>query len=269
MYLLDDIPAWYDLGIKKTILQILVRNDAFEFFVSNCAKYQLIPKMVELSGTELIAPINSAEGVFGFGPICKYQPSKRADWVLCEIALPNYDQPARPHACTIALLLAEVEYWEISHRDELAKRQDPNDPVPTPQLMLATIEWAGTDFRDSCGLWIAIGPALARWIAKQPAGEHKEMSQAIKTVAKHRASERERKSSLAFLRCKATFDAYNGVWFGCDGDACELSHGGAQNSNPNPHPYSLGPHNVDHFQQQFALLAGAAKLCQIARQEIG
>ena len=270
MYLTRDTPAWYDLGIEETTLQIWVRNDVFEFFISKSTSNRLTPKMIELSGAELIAPTHPTEGMFGFGPLCKYQPSQRANWVLCEIALPNWDQPARSYVCTLALLLNCLEYWDISQKkDTLTMPQNSSEPIPTPQLMTVSIEWAGTDFRDAWGLWVAIGPTLAHWIAKQSAGQHKEISKAIKTVAWHMWSERMRKHDWVLAKCRAEFSAYNGVWFGCDGDACELSHGGAQNSNPNPPPYTMGPHNVDSPQQQFSLLAGAAKLCQIARQDIG
>ncbi len=273
MYFPCDLPAWYDIAINKTIIQLIIRSDAFQFFVENYTKYRLLSHMEEMSETLFISPNLEPNGEFGFGPICKYRPSEKEGWVLCEVQLPSYDESVsgRAQSCLFGLFssllfafASQKKYWDCKKTDQI---------VQNPQLIQYDIMWDGQGMNDY-GLSVNVSPALARWIAKQPEGRNAEMGNTILEVTKHMSryiSEQAKKGEYfsAQSYCRTEFGAYFGVSLTTDGDACDLGSGGAQRSNPDPESYVLGPHNVDCFRQQFSLFAGVAKMCEIARAEIG
>jgi hypothetical protein len=274
MFLKKDIPAWYDLGIKETTLQIWVRNDAFQFFVSRCSQYYFIDQMTKLSCVDLIPPTNYIQGVLGFGSLCNYQPDKmKVGWTLCEIALPAHNQHKlwRPCVCTLALLLNILNGFtsptKRSPDSSDIQLSSEEGSVLMPQLITVDVIWNG-GYND-CGLTVSVSSALSKWIAHQPEGEHEEIGQAIKTVARHMRLGNEKEiDDPDIQKCRAEFDARNGASLSCNGDMSELCHGGVQSYKSDPGPYILGTHNVDNLQQELSLFAGAAKLCEVARRAI-
>jgi len=270
-----DKKCWYDLGINATQLIISIRKDAWEDIVGKIAKYGWIPKMEELTQEKWNPPSESLPTTFGFGENNQFTAEQASGEVVCTADFPSAETSAQPFACTLKNIFNQL--WLFGYDSEPNVSHEESASLVRPQLLtIEDIVFYPRKIRGDFGLSTVILSPLARWIAAydkhgQTRYIHPEITETMQNIAVHIYGPgwfAEKFRQHALQECCCEFSDYSGVYFHCEGDRCDLGHGGAHNSCSDPWPYTIGPHNCDCFRQQFVLFAGVAKLCEVARQGI-
>jgi len=274
-----DYEVIYDLGMEGTTLLIRTPNNTFSLFQEILFKREnkWVPTMEELTGESFIAPEKTKPALFGLGPICQTTDLKQnPDWVEMRLDLHPESDALQRIACTIKVIINTL--WFIGYNRRSNPDYVENTPNSQPQLLtIEDIVFNPRKIMGAFGISVYILSPLAKWIASLDKTKHDgwghcthpEITGTMQNVAKLvRGAEWFERFPYTLTECNCQFSDYSGVTFNCYGDACDLGHGGVHNSNPNPRPYVIGPHNCDNFEQQFVLLAGVAKLCEVARREI-
>ena len=265
--------CWYDLGVNNTQLIISIRGDTWTDIIDQISNDGWIPTMEELTGEKWIPPSKFFPTQFGFGENNQFTVGRVRGWVICTVGFPPFETTSKPFACALKIIFDHL--WQFGYNNEPDVSHEASASLIHPQLLtIEDIVFQSRDIRSGYGLGAEILSPLARWIAAydkhgQTRYIHPEISQTMQDVALHMyKSEWLTKYPSDLRACHCEFSDYSGVYFHCEGDRCDLCHGGAHNSKPDPWPYTIGPHNCDSFRQQFVLFAGVAKLCEVARRDI-
>lgn len=264
----ETVPSWYDLRVTRRGLAVDLHPQAFQHVVAIFGTgYFASQKHTVYSDGEkkdyplppFINPSGPAQA-WGFGGNAKPLPPSRSGWVSFVVTLPQGQEPLdlakwyQPSA-TLNAIFRAVRFPEF--RTDFSK----------PQLVV--ISGLMTDARNvyAGAIEAAISPAMRRWLSQKPEGT-KLPAAAQAMYQTWRRIEKERPEHPGWFRQE--FDtSINGVGLlhlTVPGNACGLDPevGGFTGKDEG---YTLVPHNTDGVVQQWALLAGLAKVGELARAD--
>ncbi|AKM84745.1 TPA: hypothetical protein DHW58_00530 [Patescibacteria group bacterium] len=270
-----DRPEWYGLSFEEpNVIAVTVHPTIWPAVVGSLTKrvsslrekkaeppanlYR--EKMIRIAEQFTLPSLTEpkeTDGAFGFQNTCFSYQHDEQGWV-CRFYLPGHQEKerGRAHATTLNWLCNSL--WLIGGDDNIPK------PKGRHRQLVVVEDICYTGGYNELGVGISITPTLARWIAAQPQTQRVPIvEQAIASMYRWMVGG---KLELLGHECCCSFGQYFGVYLRCPGNACELGGGGPVDPNDG---YCLGPHNVDCFPQEFALLAGVAKLCDLARADLG
>lgn len=256
---IETVPAWYELSLKgpRTLI-IRVHKKGFPDLEGRT--WDTIWISEELQKEIGFTPFgNPTDDAWGFEKCLKRVDVGNPDWLCYEAEFPIYKdangtyltdaRARRSLRCTLYILFMALS---LSERET---------GCAIPQLM--TIENIGIREEMYGGTLNAIvTPTLASWLSQQPDHWHLEPVLAAMKDAYH-----------AMWASKPDYFQFGAIcrqpkWINLSvpGNACGLDPSDYYDKSPDT-GYKLSPHNTDSGLQQLTLLAGLAKLCDLAREE--
>ncbi|MBU1092489.1 hypothetical protein KJ836_02380 [Patescibacteria group bacterium] len=271
--------AFYDLGVDNTALTIHMSPQTWEYCLNMLPNYKFIPTMEELTSRTWLAPESTLPNKFGFGENNLFETIQKPDtgWVICKGQFPTNNDSDLTFACILKCLFAVL--WLFG--SQVASDPDQDNQANNQLVIIEDIIFKSRSIQGDYGLSASILSPTAKWIVNYMNRKlsledtttnrriiHPEITETMQCIAQHSNPERFTRHPSGLRECHCEFSDYSGVFFNSYGDRCDLGKGGAHNWSQAPRPYTIGPHNCDNFGQQFVLLAGVAKLCEVARREI-
>ncbi len=259
---IEDIPAWYEIGIKdaSTIL-IRIHKQAMglldlmkkdppikKYFQQNFPKFP-----------EFIAP--SEKSPWGFGEILVPGISREADWFVYECTLPilrrkNGERLENRNDFAIRATLAML--FQVLWLFEGVTNSD--------RLQLIVVENIRVDAElYGAALSATLTPTSAKWLSKL--GDKEVLLPDIEKVmfsADQYMWEMDRDLRFHRYDFRVRYAPSKWIHLTVPGDACGLDPD-FRSDDPNA-GYLLGPHNTDSSIQQLTLIVGLAKLHELIRK---
>lgn len=263
----EAVPAWYDLRMTRRGIAVDLHPQAFQHLVSlfGTGVFASQEHVVHSHWDQKDYPLppfqnpTSPTGSWGFGGNVHPLRSRRSGWVAFVTTLPVQEKPLdlakwyQPSASLNALFMA-LRYPEF--------RTD----FDRPQLLVVSGVMAFARHTYAGAVEASISPALRQWLARDE--ERLEIPSAAQAMYQTwRGIDKEKPKYSRFFRerFQAETRSRGLLHLSVPGNACgldpEISYFGAEEG------YTLVPHNTDGVVQQWALLAGLAKICELARAD--
>jgi hypothetical protein len=257
-----DVPAWYELSyLKPGTLGIEIHQKVIDFFAAE--KYLKTPRGLSKHAFPFPPLIEQPSNlVFDFGNPFLLGQSKRSGWLNYELSLPilrGEDGYCRQDFNPITGVRATLECLFLIL--SLFKGE-----TGSPKRQLLVVEGLRNETNLHGGsLWVYLTPSTCLYLRQFPSHSCvPEIDEAMSQTYQYLWPEEE---INIFNRCSTRCQESHFLHLSVPGNACGLDpdyHSGL--GNYRARGYSLSPHNVDSYLQQFSLLMGLAKLHDLVRQ---
>lgn len=267
--LYQDMPTWYEMSYENGILFIRIPAKVYDsltnqFQPTNPMKDRFLkefPSPVE-NDDQLVFPLYPDQWIYGLSEDVTFIGESEG-WITIKANLPvvmwnwDNDQVYWSSAYRVSASLAILFNLLRLYDDEL-------EELPSCNYQLLTIEGLGVA-QESYGATLAtiISPALTRWLSRFPDNyDHPEIKEAM--ISAHCRMDGplgpyQEYNFRAWLR--------KPYWINLSvpGNACGLDP--SDYNEEKGMGFKMLPHNTDSPIQQLSLLAGVAKIYQLARQD--
>lgn len=248
----QDAPAWYELGHQEHVLVFRLRPDVMAKVEDLLSQPFPIFQSLQQSWSlpEFRPP---SEEKWGFGQT--FQTIRSANWPEIHLNLPS-ENMGQDHRSN--LYQTSVNAYLLF----LMLMMEDFDGETTDRYQLLTIDGTSVSNR-SCGVMVTISPRLAQWVERQPQNQH--LASVIDTMWQEYSWMLGREHSWRgdfYAQC------YDGQWLHLKvpGECACLGRDGQYADEKGG--YEMYSHNVDTPLQQLTLLAGLAKLYDLASNDL-
>lgn len=263
----ERIPAWYDLRVNRYGIAVDLHPQAFNFLVERFANGFFESQEHRISSEyrpegyplpKFISP-REPKKPWGFGGNAVPIPPSRKGWIAYAFQPPKYDRSGpstewyQPSA-TLAHLFMAIRFPEF--RTDFDK---PQLLVVTGLMAMETRFYAGA-------LEASVSPALFPWMKQYWPARVGAVRLAMREMWNRIYDKDQRAQKID--RFEAYFNQPKWLVLDCPGNAtgigAEMTGSSFADENEG---YTLQPHNTDHPGQQWSLLAGVAKIYELARAD--
>lgn len=256
----QDVPAWYTLSLEGMDICVKIHKAVFDSVKHRFNQsFPAIASLEKEVGRLFIPPANPA---WGFGRVFKWATCDMPGWVKLLAPLPAGKDGYPDHGALYAISASFSILFLVL--ETVAK--------PTGAYFFQMLYISG--MRCNKGIYggsisASVSPALCKWINAIPCErdefEITEPRDTMVRVEKHLWNNGRDEGEFFFFNARSWVRKPKFIFLDCSGNACGLGRSLSDEYEQSLDVgYSLEPHNTDTPCQQMTLLAGLAKIYQMA-----